>query len=498
MTTVYVLSKNGKPLMPTTRCGHVRILLKEKKARVVERNPFTIQLTYETEENTQPLTLGIDPGRTNIGASVITQDGECVFSAQLVTRNKDVPKLMKQRKLFRMAHRRLKRRCKRQRRAKAAGTISQKGDFERPLPGYEKPIICKGIKIKEARFNNRKRPIGWLTPTANHLLLTHINLVKKLQKFLPITDVVLEINKFAFMQLDNPHIQRWQYQKGPLYGKGSVEEAVYAQQDGHCLFCGKAIAHYHHIVPQHKNGSETLENRVGLCNEHHDLVHKDRAWEAKMRSTKEGINKKYHALSVLNQIIPALADQLALLFPQRTFVTAGKDTADFRADHGIHKEHHLDAYCIACSILETATKVKEPAEQPYLMTQFRRHDRQACHKVNITRKYYDTDNKLVASNRHKAMDQKADSLEEYRIAHGEKAVSQLAVKPHPPAYKDINRVTPGSLLADNNGKVFTLTRSDGKHNGIADYFVDTQDIKHLAKRCILLQKNQGIVFAETG
>ena len=87
--------------------------------------------------------------------------------------------------------------------------------------------------------------------------------------------------------------------KRQLYGKGSVEDAVYAQQDGHCLFCGKPIAHYHHVVPQHKNGSETLENRVGLCNEHHDLVHKDRAWDAKMKETKAGLNKKYHALSVL-------------------------------------------------------------------------------------------------------------------------------------------------------------------------------------------------------
>ena len=102
MTTVYVLSKNGKPLMPTTRCGHVRILLKEKKARVVEKTPFTIQLTYETEEVTQPLILGIDPGRTNIGASAVTEDGESVFIAQLVTRNKDVPKLMQQRKKYRI------------------------------------------------------------------------------------------------------------------------------------------------------------------------------------------------------------------------------------------------------------------------------------------------------------------------------------------------------------------------------------------------------------
>lgn len=36
MPTVYVLNKDGKPLMPTTRCMHVRHLLKNGKARVVK------------------------------------------------------------------------------------------------------------------------------------------------------------------------------------------------------------------------------------------------------------------------------------------------------------------------------------------------------------------------------------------------------------------------------------------------------------------------------
>lgn len=498
MTTVYVLSKNGKPLMPTTRCGHVRILLKEKKARVVERYPFTIQLTYETEEQTQPLILGIDPGRTNIGAATITENGESVFIAQLVTRNKDVPKLMKERKQYRMAYRRLKRRSKRQRRAKAAGTTSPKEVIERVLPGCEEPIHCKGIRNKEARFNNRVRPVGWLTPTANHLLLSHVNLVKKVQKFLPITDVVLEVNRFAFMQLDNPHIQRWQYQRGPLYGKGSVEEAVFDMQEGHCIFCGKGIDHYHHVVPRHRNGSETLENRVGLCEEHHRLVHTEDAWEKKLAAKKAGMNKKYHALSVLNQIIPQVTDELAAMFPGHFFVTTGKDTAGFREVHGIAKDHHLDAYCIACSVLKDMSEVEQPMEAPHLMMQFRRHDRQACHKSNIARKYYDANGKLAATNRHKAMEQKSVSLEEYRATHGEQKVSRLAVKPHPPAYKDMLRIMPGSLLADNSGHIFTLMRSDGKHNGITDYFVDTRGIKHLAKRCILLQKNQGIIFAKIG
>ena len=278
MTTVFVLSKNGKPLMPTTRCGHVRLLLKQKKARVVSLKPFTIELLYDCPEATQPIVLGIDPGRTNIGLSAVSCQAqgkkvEAVFSAQMETRNKEIPKLMKGRKAFRQKHRSYGRRKLKQRRACAAKTNSAKcvkqetaqnggaskqaqkvGVFERRLPGCEKPVLCIGIKNKEAKFNNRVRPAGWLTPTANHLLQTHINVVNKVRTFLPVTDVVLEVNKFDFMALNNPNVQKWMYQQGPLKGCDGVKDAVSAQQDGHCLFCEKPIDHYHHVVPQSKRG----------------------------------------------------------------------------------------------------------------------------------------------------------------------------------------------------------------------------------------------------
>jgi len=205
MSTVYVLNKDGKPLMPTTRGGHVRHLLKEQKARVVRAKPFTIQLLYETNDVVQPLYLGIDPGRTNIGVAVVKANGTAVFTAHLETRNKEVPKLMQDRKKARRARRTNGRRCRRQRRAKANGTISKKcvkqttaqngsvskrakeiGVIKRHLPGCEKDVLCIGIKNKEAKFNNRTRPTGWLTPTANQLLQTHINLVKKIQKVMQI------------------------------------------------------------------------------------------------------------------------------------------------------------------------------------------------------------------------------------------------------------------------------------------------------------------------
>ena len=45
-----------------------RLLLKEKKAIVVRRTPFTIQLTIATGESKQPVSLGVDAeiGRAHV------------------------------------------------------------------------------------------------------------------------------------------------------------------------------------------------------------------------------------------------------------------------------------------------------------------------------------------------------------------------------------------------------------------------------------------------
>lgn len=487
MAAVYVLSKAGKPLMPTTRCGHVRHLLKQKKAKVVATKPFTIQLLYGCPEWVQPLVLGIDPGRTNIGVAVVKEDSGSVFSAEVRTRNKDIPKLMTSRKAFRQAHRRLGRRKVRQRRARKAGTVVESGTIKRILPGCEEPIVCKLIRNKEARFNNRKRPAGWLTPTANQLLLTHLNVVKKVQKILPISDIVLELNRFAFMAMDNPNIRRWEYQKGPLHGFGSVEVAASASQDGHCIFCEKSIEHYHHVVPVSKGGSDTMDNRVGICEKHHHLVHTDAAWREKLASKKAGLNKKYRALSVLNQVIPHLERELAAAFPGHCFVTDGQSTKAFRDANGVEKTHHSDAYCIACSILPSA-KISAP-EQMFEIRQFRRHDRQVVHKAMLDRKYY-LDGKLVATNRHKSTEQFSDSLEEFVAKGGD--VSRLVVKEHKPIYKRHDRWMPGSIVSF-NGTVGVLGHSAGFHNGKVDYYFNTKGKRFLSSKCILLAHPTGLV-----
>ena len=75
---VFVVSKSGKPLMPTKRLGKVRRLLKSGKAKVFRYEPFTIQLLYETTEYTQEVTVGIDAGYQTVGFSATTKTEELI------------------------------------------------------------------------------------------------------------------------------------------------------------------------------------------------------------------------------------------------------------------------------------------------------------------------------------------------------------------------------------------------------------------------------------
>lgn len=72
---VYVLKQNGQPFMPTRRFGKVRRLLKEGKAKVVRREPFTIKLLYEPKTDVvQECYCGVDTGSKHVGVAVVGND----------------------------------------------------------------------------------------------------------------------------------------------------------------------------------------------------------------------------------------------------------------------------------------------------------------------------------------------------------------------------------------------------------------------------------------
>jgi hypothetical protein len=100
---VYVIAKDGTPLMPTKRHGKVKHLLREGKAKVVRNKPFTIQLTYETTHYTQPITLGVDSGYKHIGVSAVTEKEE-VLSGEVELRG-DVSEHIKEKRMYRKIRR---------------------------------------------------------------------------------------------------------------------------------------------------------------------------------------------------------------------------------------------------------------------------------------------------------------------------------------------------------------------------------------------------------
>lgn len=485
---VYVISKSGHPLMPTNRCGHIRYLLKTKKARVVTAKPFTVQLCYDTEEITQPLMGGTDPGRTNIGEAVINEKGETLYESHVATRNKDVHKLMEERKAYRRASRQGERK-RRQRRAVKSGTVFRESEVrERILPGCEEPISNHYITNTEARFNNRKRPEGWITPTVRHLVETHLNMVDKICRILPVTDWSIEYNRFSFMKMDNPSVFGKDYQNGPLKGYKDVNTFIYKEQNGKCICCGNPIKHYHHIQPRHKNGSDCPENIVGLCDACHSLVHTRR-----MRSmlAKIGKQKEYAALSALNQAMPYIYKGLVERFGQEHVYTChGYDTKHIRDEIDVDKTHSVDAACIAANSLKTSPKFRIT---PFEIVQFRRHNRAIIN--NQRERTYKFNGVTVAKNRTPRFEQKGPSLQDYLNTIPQKdrriVCSRLTVTPSTRHYNNVQReYLPGCMFIYKKRR-YVMT---GQHSyGTVFRAYGQGKTNFPAKQCSVL-KNGGLVY----
>lgn len=214
-TVVYILDKKGQPLMPTTRCGHVRKLLDGKipgrNAVVVCSNPFTIRLKYDTPNGVQDVFVGIDSGREHIGLGASDKEGNCLYLGELKTSNKSVKEKMTERASFRRERRRHDRQNK-QRKGRKDHTEIQHGNddvcrtkiacksVDISYPAAESPVTHKIIRGKEGKFANRKRKEGWITPSARQLVQMHRNDLNALCRILPVSNVTLERVAFDFFE----------------------------------------------------------------------------------------------------------------------------------------------------------------------------------------------------------------------------------------------------------------------------------------------------------
>ena len=485
---VYVLGMDSKPLYPTRNFGYVRILLKNKRARVVNTKPFTIQLLYEPEKRYDPpkIIVGIDPGRKNIGISAITSNGDVIYSAHVTTRNSEIPKLMLDRKLFRHERQRHERE-KRIRRAIECNTTKEFPNG-RILPGCKEPILLKHIINSEARFNNRKRIKDWITPSCRQLVQTHISIIKNLAKLITIDSIVFEWNKFSFMELEDKTCRGIDFQNGRLKGYKDKYEYIDARQNNLCAVCNKKpIEHYHHIVHRQNGGSDLPENLLGVCCECHKKIHL-----GKCTNKLKGIKKKYHHLSVLNQAVPFIVEELKK-FNLPLYFTTGKMTHDFRLINNIPKDHHFDATCIAASYFDI--NINNLDYHVFEIQQFRNHNRQI--NIRQTERRYYLGKEHVATNRRPRYEQKgialSDWFDEQVKLHGlniaEKLRSQLIVKKSIRAKNNLKRYLPGTIFKY-NGKRYVQKGIDSKI-----YFKTFDSDKKIPiKKCRILYTGSSLIY----
>ncbi len=301
---VYVLNKHGKPLMP---CGpaKARILLKNGKAKVVKRTPFTIQLLHGSSGYKQAVTLGVDSGYKHIGVSAITDNKE-LFSAEVELRT-NIKDLLTEKRMYR-----------RNRRSRL---------------WHRKP-----------RFLNRKRTAGWLAPSVQHKADSHVKLVNFISNLLPITKVVVEVASFDIQKIKNPAISGKDYQNGDQTGFWNAREYV-LHRDGHtCQICkGKSkdkILNVHHIKPRSNGGADRPDNLITLCETCHKAYHKGKL-ELKVRPSKEFKAETFMSM-VRWKIVNTLRD-----LGYAVSHTYGYITKSNRIANSLPKSHATDAFVIA-------------------------------------------------------------------------------------------------------------------------------------------------------
>jgi len=307
---VLVLSKEGKPLMPCSYAKSKR-MVKSGKATVIKRFPFVIQLNFSCEEKTQEIIFSLDTGYEYAGVSVRTEKREIVrIEVKLRT---DVSDKIEERAMYRRNRR-------------------------------------NRLWYREPRFDNRKGFI--FAPSVQHKIDSHIGILDKISKYVPVSRVCVESGKFDIQKILNPEISGKEYQQGSLYEYENIRAYVTAREHGKCQLCGKESSkgnsfRLHHIIPKPK-GTDKPDNLNLLHEKCHERLHKKNSHHLLTK------NKQYKDATMMNIIRKEVVRRTQKLYP--TAVTYGYETKVKRNELNLEKSHTNDAFVIGNGTVQERCK----------------------------------------------------------------------------------------------------------------------------------------------
>ena len=340
MSRVLVLDQQRRPLMPCTP-ARARLLLKQNKAAVWRRYPFTLILRVaRLDAIVQPLRLKIDPGSRTSGLAV-TNDatGEVVWAAELTHRGEQVHTALQKRAAVR--------RGRRQRHTR-----------------YRKP-----------RFLNRRRHRGWLAPSLLSRVRNVETWVARLRRWCPIGALSYEVARFDTQALQNPEIAGTAYQHGTLAGY-EVKEYLLLKWGHRCAYCKQTGVplQVEHLVPKTRGGSHRVSNLALACERCNQKKGNRTAVEFGFPRLQSQAELPLKDAAAVNSTRRALYERLKSSGLPIEMSTGGR-TKWNRTQRGIPKAHWLDAANVGQS---TPPRLLWQHVRPLLIRAMGQQSRQMC------------------------------------------------------------------------------------------------------------------------
>lgn len=311
---VFVIDTNKKPLNPIPP-SRTRKLLNKGKAAIWRMYPFTIILKHAvTQTILKPLTVKIDPGSKFTGIAVL--EGEnVIWGAEIEHRGYQIKQALESRRSLRRSRRNRK------------------------------------TRYRKARFENRQRSNGWLAPSLMHRVLTTETWIKRLMRFAPISEIVIESVKFDCQKLQNPEIEGTEYQQGTLFNY-EVREYLLEKWGRKCTYCGKKDVplQIEHIHPRSKGGTNQINNlclACEKCNQKKGNKLIDQFLKKKpdlLERIKKQAVKPLKDAAAINSTRKKIVEVLSQLLPITT--GTGGQTKYNRSRLKLEKQHWIDASCV--------------------------------------------------------------------------------------------------------------------------------------------------------
>lgn len=337
---VFVVDNEQRPLAPCCP-ARARRLLTSGKASVWRRYPFTIILKRAMPSaNPEPLRVKIDPGSRTTGLAVVNDaKGLVVWAGELTHRGQQVKARLDQRRMCRHGRRQ------------------------------------RQTRYRPQRFENRRRPQGWLPPSLESRISNVLTWVRRLRRYAPIGAISQELVKFDMQLLEHPDISGMEYQQGELAGY-EVREYLLEKWGRRCAYCGKTdiALQVEHIVPKARGGTNRVSNLTIACEACNVTKGSQTAAEfghPEVQAQAKRPLKDAAAVNASRWMLFRCLQDTGLPVE----VGTGGRTKWNRTQRGLPKTHWVDAACVGAS---TPTMLQLAGVLLLQITAMGRHSRQMC------------------------------------------------------------------------------------------------------------------------